>query len=139
MQRVTVSVILALALLAIAGCGNPKSVGGAEERRLLKEAFKELDEWPADGDLARAERLLEEAREINPDNGWVLYNLGVVYEWTDRKPKAREYYVRVRDMNIRDRPAEVTDFKVELDFEKAEQKPLSEMAADNIERLDAGG
>ena len=47
------------------------------------------------GNYGLAEAYLEAALEINPDNPYVLHNLGVVYYNTNRPDKARELYAKL--------------------------------------------
>ncbi len=73
------AVVLVLGLLAGGVLlGNQRWVGSADMLRYRAEVAFDA------GDLSEAERLLEEALTIEPDDGLTLYNLGLVYAQQDR-------------------------------------------------------
>jgi cell division protein FtsN len=50
-------------------------------------------------DYLGAERYLDEALTVNPDNPYALFNMGVVYENTGRQQQAISMYQKVLDLN----------------------------------------
>ena len=84
-MRKIVGLFIALtAIMALAGCGPKDMV-------LSDQGFKELSE----GNNEEAAVKLEEALAFNPDNPYVLLNLGVVYHRMGRPDKARRMYEKV--------------------------------------------
>ena len=79
-------------------------------------------------DYEQAEATLEVARSINPDNPYVLLNLGVVYQNTGRIEKAREMYVRIILLN----PQEVAGGS---NVKDAQGQKMVDLAKQNLENL----
>jgi tetratricopeptide (TPR) repeat protein len=79
------------------------------------------------GNMEEAERLLTEAVDENPNNLQALYNLGMLYQKTNRPEKAREYYQRVID-------GQADAEKNGMDPKEAEQ--LAQLARDSIAQMD---
>lgn len=80
----TTKLLCALALVAALGACSSMS----QDTRLTYDA---LDYIIAE-DYAAAERTLNEAYRINPQNPYVLLNQGVVYQRTDRIDLARQKF-----------------------------------------------
>ena len=75
--------LLAFFSLILIGCASapPK----APDMKLSDEAYEAI----LNKDYQQAEALLDVALSINPQNPYVLLNLGVVYQNTGRTEKAR--------------------------------------------------
>lgn len=96
----------------------------APDTKLADEAYELI----LKGDYQQAEARLDVARSINPDNPYVLLNLGVVYQNTGRIEKAREMYVQIILLN----PQEVAG---DSNVQGAEGKKLVDIAKQNLENL----
>jgi tetratricopeptide (TPR) repeat protein len=81
--------LLIIPCLFFVGCASGPAE--APDTKLADDAFGLI----LKGDYEQAEATLEVAQSINPDNPYVLLNLGVVYQNTGRIEKAREMYVRI--------------------------------------------
>lgn len=97
----------------------------SQETYLTNRGYDELQK----GNYRQAEANFEVALDINPDNPYALLNLGVIYQNTERKEKARELYQRVIALN----PSEVA---VRSDKEPFRGKTLVELAEENLRLLD---
>lgn len=104
------------------GCAS--GPGKAPDTKLADEAFEQM----LAGDYESAEATLEVARSINPDNPYVLLNLGVLYQNTGRADKAREMYVRIILLN----PPEVAG---DSNVKAAQGKKVVDLAKQNLENL----
>lgn len=78
-------------LLLLGGCAAGPT---PEEHNYAAEGHGAL----VTGDLARAEVLLTQALEVEPDNAEAMVDLGKVYEETDRREFARSMYLRVQEL-----------------------------------------
>ena len=114
--------LLIIACIFFTGCASGPSK--APDTKLADEAY----ELMLKGDYQQAEARLEVARSINPDNPYVLLNLGVVYQNTGRIDKAREMYVRIILLN----PEETAGSS---NVEDAEGMKLVDLAKRNLENL----
>ena len=117
-----VIVLLIISCLCFAGCASGPAT--APDTELADEAF----ELMLKGDYEQAEATLEVARSINPDNPYVLLNLGVVYQNTGRIDKAREMYVRIILLN----PPEVAR---NSNVPDAQDQKIVDLAKQNLENL----
>ena len=104
------------------GCASGPSK--APDTKLADEAFELITK----GDYQQAEARLDVARSINPDNPYVLLNLGVVYQNTGRIEKAREMYVRIILLN----PQEIVG---DSNVKDAQGEKIVEIAKRNLENL----
>lgn len=80
-SRLVRIVAVALAVLLLFGAlqlGNQRWTGSADVLRLQAESAFDA------GDFGEAQRLLEQALAIEPDDGLTLYNLGLVYAQQDQ-------------------------------------------------------
>lgn len=98
MKMVTTGAFLAMALV---GCAATTTT----DNRMALSGYNYIEE----GDLSAAERELNSALDVNPNNPYALLNLGVVYEKTGRTSDAREMYTRVLDLDSQDTADEATD------------------------------
>ena len=114
--------LLIISCLYFTGCASGPAE--APDVKLADEAYGLI----LKGDYEQAEATLEVARSINPDNPYVLLNLGVVYQNTGRIEKARELYVRIILLN----PQEVSGAS---NVKEAEGKKLVDIAKQNLENL----
>ena len=114
--------LLIISCLCFTGCASGPS--RAPDKELADEAYELL----VKGDYEQAEATLEVAMSINPDNPYVLLNLGVVYQNTGRIEKAREMYVRIILLN----PQEIAG---NSNVKEAEGKKLVDIAKQNLENL----
>ena len=62
-----------------------------EDMRFSNKGLKEIKE----GNFQEAEKYLEKALSIKPDNPYAILNMGVVYFNTGRKEQAREMFNKV--------------------------------------------
>lgn len=104
------------------GCAS--GPGEAPDTELADEAFALIMK----GDYEQAEATLEVARSINPDNPFVLLNLGVVYQRTGRIEKAREMYVRIILLNPQEKA-------VDSNVPGAQGRKIVDLAKQNLEHL----
>ena len=117
-----VILLLIISCLCFAGCASGPAT--APDTELADEAFDLM----LKGDYEQAEATLEVAQSINPDNPYVLLNLGVVYQNTGRVEKAREMYVRIILMN----PQEIAG---DSNVEDVQGKKIVDLAKQNLENL----
>ena len=54
-------------------------------------------------DYRSAEKYLDEALALNPDNPYALFNMGVVYEKTGRQQRAISMYQKVLELNLEEK------------------------------------
>ena len=116
MQIVTMGAVLAMALV---GCATTTT-----DNRLVLSGYDYIDQ----GDWSAAERELNSALDVNPDNPYALLNLGVVYENTGRPGDARDMYERV----IKSKSNAVAS-RSTVDAERGEK--LTGIATRNLETL----
>ena len=116
---ILISIVLCFSLI---GCASSPSE--SPDTNLADEAYELI----LKGDYQQAEARLEVARSINPDNPYVLLNLGVVYQNTDRMEKAREMYVRIILLN----PQEIAGDSNVVD---AQGEKIVNIAKRNLENL----
>jgi Flp pilus assembly protein TadD len=119
MNRILLVVITSLFL---ASCASGPAE--APDTELADEAF----ELMLEGNYEQAEATLEVARSINPDNPYVLLNLGVVYQNTGRIDQAREMYVRIILLN----PPEVAG---NSNIADGQGQRIVDLAKQNLENL----
>jgi len=108
--------------LCFAACASGPAE--APDTKLADDAFDLI----LKKDYEQAEATLDVARSINPDNPYVLLNLGVVYQSTGRIERAREMYVRIILLN----PPDVAG---ESNVPGAQGKKVVELAKHNLENL----
>ncbi len=116
------TLLLIVLSLFFVGCASGPSK--APDMKLADDAYELLIK----GDYQQAEATLEVARSINPDNPYVLLNLGVVYQNTGRIEKAREMYVRIILLN----PQEVAG---DSNVDEGQGKKIVDLAKQNLESL----
>jgi len=92
-----------------------------EDDRLSEQGFQEL----SGRDYREAERFLDEALSLNPDNPYALLNMGVVYQNTGRMEEAQEMYEKVIAL-VPEAKATVSNKS------SAVGKPLAELARENL-------
>jgi general secretion pathway protein D len=63
----------------------------SEDMRLSNKGLKEVKK----GNFQEAEKYLQKALSIKPDNPYAILNMGIVYYNTDRKEQARENFNKV--------------------------------------------
>lgn len=80
------------------------------------------------GNYIDAEKYLEQALMLNPDNAGALFNLGVVFENTGRPEKARHMYERVLELKSKGMP-------VMGRTAANEEKDLAQIAGENLDRM----
>lgn len=76
----------------------------------------------------KAEEYLGKALEINPNNPYAILNMGVVYQNTGRREKAREMYNKVIELD-----SKATATRSNKDW--AVGKELADIAKKNLETL----
>lgn len=114
MRRFRVFSLAAGIVFLLAGCAG-------QDVRFSNQALKEISA----GNYLQAEADLNKALAINPDNPYVLLNLGVVYQSTDRPEKAMKMYERVIALNPKDKA-------VTSNQEGMAGRPLVEIARHNL-------
>src|SRR4030066_1657883 len=77
-----------LIIVMAAGCVNFLR---SEDMRYSNKGLKEIKK----GNYQEAEKYLQKALSIKPDNPYASLNLGVVYFNTDRKEQAREKFNKI--------------------------------------------
>lgn len=92
-----------------------------EDDRLSEQGFQEL----SGRNYREAERFLDEALSLNPDNPYALLNMGVVYQNTGRMEEAKEMYEKVIAL--------APEGKATVSNKgSAVGKPLAELARENL-------
>jgi general secretion pathway protein D len=94
----------------------------SEDMRLSNEGLDEISK----GNYQEAEKYLERALSINPNNPYAVLNMGVVYHNTKRKEQARGMYRKVISLT-RDEKAQQSNEGWALG------KELVEIAKKNLE------
>jgi hypothetical protein len=119
-MRKYVYLIFTIILAAlIAGCA-------AKDMTLSNKGYEAL----SDANYADAEKYLSEALYENPDNPYALLNLGRVYQEMGYDERARQMYEKVIALDPPDSARQATS-------ESGEEKPLVEIARENLELLEA--
>jgi len=88
-----------LIIVMVAGCVNFLR---SEDMRLSNKGLKEIKK----GNYQEAEKYLQKALSIKPDNPYAVLNMGVVYFNTDRKEQARENFNKVLSLAEKERAQE---------------------------------
>ena len=71
--------------------------------------------WQIDGDLSEAERVLQRAIALKPDEKWAYLSLGGIYQQAGYIDRAAEAYQRVLEIDPEDKAA--SQFFTELGLE----------------------
>jgi len=100
-------------------------VGCATLREDMKLSNQGLDQI-SKGNYQEAEKYLERALSINPNNPYAILNMGVVYHNTGRKGQARELYNKVISLSKMENAQQSNE-------EWAVGKDLIEIAKKNLE------
>jgi general secretion pathway protein D len=119
MERYKWYIIILMMSVMLVGC-----VSLREDMRLSNKGLAEIK----DGHYQEAEKYLQRALSINPNNPYAILNMGVVYYETGRKEQAREMFNKVLSI---------------AEQEKAEQsnqdwavgKDVIEIAKKNLENM----
>ena len=93
-----------------------------EDMRLSNQGLEQISK----GNYQEAEKYLERALSINPDNPYAILNMGVVYHNTGRKVQAREMYKKVISLSKMENAQQSNE-------EWALGKDLVEIAKRNLE------
>jgi tetratricopeptide (TPR) repeat protein len=115
--------IFILSLAACGGFGNSSQL--PYDMMMANKGYEELVQENYD----QAEAFFDVARSVNPDNPYVLLNLGVVYQNTGRIDEAKRMYLRVIELNPTQRVAQSTDTV-------HHGKTLADIATLNLRALD---
>jgi Flp pilus assembly protein TadD len=113
----------AVALLMLTGCG-----GSPDPAETAKLAYRHGIEAIVAGDFAAAERALDEAARLEPDDPYVLLNLGVAYQNLGQIELARAAYRHAAETGALAKPARVTD-------PRYAGRTVAELARDNLASL----
>ena len=113
--------VLTVLILSVLLCGCATS---SRDMNYMNQGFDEL----SNGNFKKAEEYLDKALSINPDNLYAILNLGVVYQNTERREKAREMYQKVIERESKS-PASRSN----KDWAVGEK--LAEIARKNLENL----
>lgn len=117
-----VFLLLIISCFGFLGCASGPAE--APDTKLADDAFNLI----LKGDYEQAEATLEVAQSINPDNPYVLLNLGVVYQNMGRSDKAREMYVRIILLN----PQEIAG---DSNIQDLQGEKIVDIAKQNLENL----
>ena len=98
------------------------------DMRLVNRGYEAIDR----GKLVEAEQHLEAALEINPDNPYILLNMGYVLHHTGRYDEAREMYQKLVVLSVDEKPDKVL-------VESLEGYSFAELAQHNLAMLPAVG
>jgi general secretion pathway protein D len=94
----------------------------SEDMRLSNKGLGEISK----GNYQEAEKYLQRALSINPNNPYAILNMGVVYHNTGRKVQAREMYEKVISISKVEKAQESNE-------EWALGKDLIEIAKKNLQ------
>jgi Flp pilus assembly protein TadD len=97
---------------------------GSEDMRLSNKGLDEIKK----GNYQEAEKHLGKALSINPNNPYVILNMGVVYFNTGRKEQAREMFNKVLSVSEKEKAQESNE-------NWAVGKELVEIAQKNLEYM----
>jgi len=111
--------VFMLAVLIAAGCATSKT--SSKDYTLSNKACAEIRSENYD----KAEKLLEEALELNPKNAFAWLNLGVVNQKQEHYDKAKECYLKVIDYAWDEKGAN----------KAAKGRSLVKMARENLELI----
>lgn len=114
------ALILIIGVMA-AGC---VTFLGSEDMRLSNKGLDEIKK----GNYQEAEKHLGKALSINPNNPYVILNMGVVYVNTGRKEQAREMFNKVLSVSEKEKAQESNE-------NWAVGKELVEIAQKNLEYM----
>jgi len=110
---------LILIIVMVAGCVTLR-----EDQRLSNKGLGEIKK----GNYQEAEKYLQKALSIKPDNPYAVLNIGVVYFNTDRKEQARENFNKVLSLAVKEKAQESNE-------NWAVGKDLVEVAKKNLEYM----
>ena len=110
-------------ILILSACGGGSDV--PYQTLMANRGYDELTK----GNYDQAEAYLEIARSINPEDPYVLLNLGVVYQNTGRIESAKSMYQKVLELN----PDQVAIDTTNPSFKG---KKLAEIARRNLKSLE---
>jgi Flp pilus assembly protein TadD len=97
--------VLSAALLAVAGCGD----AAPDSAETAKLAYRHGVEAIEAHDFAAAERYLAEAARQEPDDPYIMLNLGVAYQNLGKFDEARAAYRHAAETGTKLTPVRVTD------------------------------
>lgn len=117
MNRTQMKVGIGILLFLLAGCAG-------KDRKLSDQGFVAI----VKEDYERAEKYLEQAIALNPNNPQALLDMGLVFENTGRPQHALVMYQRVLLLGLKGK-------EDQNNVIEAEGETLSEIARMNIERL----
>ena len=103
----------------VAGCVTLR-----EDQRLSNKGLGEIKK----GNYQKAEKYLQKALSIKPDNPYAVLNMGVIYFNTDRKEQARENFNKVLSMGSPEKAEQSNQ-------DWAVGKDLVEIAKKNLENM----
>jgi general secretion pathway protein D len=115
------SLILLILMMSVmlVGC-----VSLREDMRLSNKGLGEIK----DGHYQEAEKYLQRALSINPDNPYAILNMGVVYYETGRKEQAREMFNKVLSIAEQEKAEQSNqDWAVGRDVTEIAKKNLENM------------
>lgn len=105
--------------LVLVGCA-----AFSKDMRLSDKGFEALSQ----GKFVEAEKYLNEALAVNPDNPYAVLNMGVVYQNTGRIDDAKKMYRKVIELNPKERADKSNQ-------DGARGKPLVDIAKENLSML----
>ena len=110
-----------LGIVIASGCATTKT--SSKDYTLSNQACAAIESE----DYDKAEKLLEEALQINPKNAFAWLNLGVVNQKQERYDKAKECYLKVVDHAWDEKGSN----------KAADGRSLVRMARDNLDKIPA--
>ena len=123
-MRATRTLALAGLVLMLGGCGGGRAADEASAQLAYRRGFEAIGA----GDWLKAEQYLIEAKQVFPDDPYILLNLGVVAQRLGRFDEARGYYQQVVDKAPNVVPEQVSD-------PAAAGKSLADLAHDDMATL----
>jgi tetratricopeptide (TPR) repeat protein len=121
-MRILVSMLM---LLFFSACAFSSGQSMPYDMTLVNMGYQEL----VKENYTEAEAFFDVARSVNPENPYVLINLGVVYQNTDRVEEAKEMYRKVIAMH----PDYLANQSTDTQYKG---KTLAEIAQTNLRSLE---
>lgn len=119
MERYKWYAIILMMSVMLVGCVTLR-----EDMRLSNKGLGEIE----NGHYQEAEKYLQRALSINPNNPYAILNMGVVYYETGRKEQAREMFNKVLSIGEKEKAEQSNQ-------DWAVGKDVTEIAKKNLEKI----
>jgi len=128
MKKTTLSIVMVLSMALWLGVSSKAFAYSTNPEIIvfINQAFDEL----AEGKCSLAESHLKEAYKIDPNDPYVLLNLGVVYQNSGRKEEAKEMYSKAMEMGASETPPRVQ-------YKNDSELTISSIAQRNINAMNS--